>query len=143
MTLFLGRFKKLLHGLGNAQQWTAMLPPDEYRKLRDRVDIEFDAAKMLGDIYEDHRQWDKAEELYKTIVAYDDSRAASFEYRRKHRSYCCCQRSAPSKAMPALRYLIAGRKAESEVARSAASRLTCVSRSLVSEVEINEDILFN
>jgi hypothetical protein len=32
---------KILHGLGDAQQWYAMLPPDKYQALRERVDLEF------------------------------------------------------------------------------------------------------
>ncbi|MDA1231521.1 MAG: hypothetical protein O2856_12160, partial [Planctomycetota bacterium] len=35
---------KIVNGLGNPEQWYALLPPAEYQKLRDRVDIDFSAT---------------------------------------------------------------------------------------------------
>ena len=35
---------KIVNGLGNAEQWYALLPPAEYQLLRDRVDIDFPAT---------------------------------------------------------------------------------------------------
>ncbi len=32
---------KILHGLGDARQWYAMLPPAKYQQLKDRVDLDF------------------------------------------------------------------------------------------------------
>ncbi len=34
---------KIVNGLGDAEQWYAMLPPEMYRALRDRVDLDFAA----------------------------------------------------------------------------------------------------
>lgn len=32
---------KIVHGLGEAEQWASMLPPDLFQRLKDRVDIDF------------------------------------------------------------------------------------------------------
>ena len=32
---------KLLHGLGDAERWYAMLPPEQLQRLRDRIDLDF------------------------------------------------------------------------------------------------------
>jgi hypothetical protein len=32
---------KIVHGLGDQERWYAMLPPEQYRQLKDRVDVEF------------------------------------------------------------------------------------------------------
>jgi hypothetical protein len=35
---------KIVNGLGNPEQWYSLLPPAEYQRLRDRVDIDFAAT---------------------------------------------------------------------------------------------------
>ena len=35
---------KIVNGLGEPEQWAAMLPPELFRQLKDRVDLDFDAA---------------------------------------------------------------------------------------------------
>ena len=32
---------KIVHGLGDAEQWSALLPPEKYQELKQRVDLEF------------------------------------------------------------------------------------------------------
>ena len=32
---------KIVNGLGDPQQWYALLPPDQYQQLKDRVDLDF------------------------------------------------------------------------------------------------------
>ena len=32
---------KIVNGIGDAEKWYSMLPPETYRKLRDRIDIDF------------------------------------------------------------------------------------------------------
>ncbi len=41
---------KIVNGIGDAEKWYSMLPPETYRKLRDRIDIDF--AKTNQDYYE-------------------------------------------------------------------------------------------
>ena len=45
---------KIVHGLGDMEQWYSMLPPARYQALKDRVDIDFahDNPKLFGS---DHR----------------------------------------------------------------------------------------
>ncbi len=33
---------KIVNGLGNAEQWASLLPPERFRQLRERVDLDFD-----------------------------------------------------------------------------------------------------
>lgn len=42
--------------------------------------LEVEAAELLGDIYERREEWEKAAALYKSVLTYDPSRAASPEY---------------------------------------------------------------
>ncbi len=42
--------------------------------------LEVEAAELLGDIYERRKEWGKAAALYKSVLTYDPSRAASPEY---------------------------------------------------------------
>ncbi len=35
---------KIVNGLGNAEQWASLLPPEPFRELRERVDLDFDYA---------------------------------------------------------------------------------------------------
>lgn len=42
--------------------------------------LEVEVAELLGDIYERREEWEKAAALYKSVLTYDPSRAASPEY---------------------------------------------------------------
>ncbi|MEZ6058002.1 MAG: hypothetical protein R3C01_14985 [Planctomycetaceae bacterium] len=35
---------KIVNGLGDAEQWASLLPPEQYRRLKDRIDLDFDYA---------------------------------------------------------------------------------------------------
>jgi len=44
------REAKLVHGVGDPQQWSPLLLPDEYQSLQERVDLEFapDNPEVIG-----------------------------------------------------------------------------------------------
>ena len=45
--------------------------------------LEVESAELLGDIYERRKEWGKAAALYKSVLTYDPSRAASPQYVEK------------------------------------------------------------